>query len=277
MNSNFRDLIQVNSLIITSGCIIKAIEHNLAEQKRQNRLAKRIRANRIIDRTAEFAVEDHDELKGVVEEADRQGLGMAAAESQHQQWCVELRDGIVNRLPFLARNTICGTGVPTPSAEKKTRIPDICVYRKGVRLRKKNDYHHGILLTIEIVHSNRGATYSKQSIEEVAADNQCLIESFVFNYTEWDKRRWQRYDPATKTWAYSSDSTLLGFNLNLLTYEQPMDEDELEDALDQFMLKADEMAEMRKKREEEMGGEAIEYQRKKKNLCTSKKKQLSLR
>lgn len=249
MNSKLRDLLQVSCLIIISGCIIKAIEHNLTEQKRQNRLAKRIRANKIIGHTAEFAVDDHDELKGVVEEADRQGLGMAAAESQHQQWCVELRNGIVDRFHFLARNTICATEVPTPSAEMKTRIPDVCIYRKGIRLRRKKDYFHGILLTIEIVHSNRGAIYSKRSIEEVAADNKCLIESFVFNYTEWDKKRWQRYDPAKKTWEYSSDSKLLGFNLNLLTYEQPMDEDELDEALDQFMQKADEMVELRQKME----------------------------
>ena len=48
----------------------------------------------------------------------------------------------------------------------------------------------------------------------------------------------------------------MGFNLNLLTYEQPMDEDEIDEALDQFMQKADEMVELRQK----MEAESTEYE-----------------
>ena len=221
MNKDLKDILWMGTAILFAYSLRSALEHNQTERREYNRRARRMRADKIIHRpTDDLPI--YDEVSRAVIDTPRNedGLGMAANEDQHQVWSTLIRDSIIHKFPTIAGNISVTTKVDTQTHQKKYRIPDICIYRKGASPQKGIDYYDGLLCAIEIVHSHRNEKYSQSSIEEVAADNKSLREGFTFNYREEGVQRWCRLDISTSKWVEAdAKSSVLGINLNDLIEE----------------------------------------------------------
>ena len=243
MNKDLKDILWMGSAILFAYSLRSALEHNQTERREYNRRARKMRADKIIRRPTDDS-EIGDEVARAVLDAPSKdgGLGMAAPDPMHQCWSILLYDKLVMNFPELSGRIVCANEIRTPTAEKKFRIPDICLYGKGFTRGHEIDYYDRILLVIEIVHSNRNVKYSRKSVEEVAADNKTLFEGFVFNYADTGEARWQRYDPEKCDWNNTSYSCLLDRNLSDFTKEIEW-QDEDSEIIDQMVEAAKERRE----------------------------------
>ncbi len=221
MNKDLKDILWMGAAILFAYSLRSALEHNQTERREYNRRARKMRADKIIRRPTDDMPIYDEVSRAVIDTPNKDGgLGMAANEDLHQVWSTLIRDSIIHKFPTIAGNIAVTTKVDTQTHEKKYRIPDICIYRKGTSPKMGIDYYYGLLCVIEIVHSSRNAKYSQKSVEEVAADNKSLREGFTFNYSESGYKRWSRLDLSTSKWVEAdANSSVLGVNLNNLIEE----------------------------------------------------------
>lgn len=110
-----------------------------------------------------------------------QGLGMANNTAEHNMCFSYIRDGIISLFPERFRPNV-QIEVPVDNPDGFDHVePDVSVWRYS---RYRNDvlYLKGLLLVIEVIHSQQNYVYSKSAVLKCFKYEPTMREGFLFDY-----------------------------------------------------------------------------------------------